>query len=502
MVVDKSYSEELMEKLEEQVNNNVLLMERLAEIELQLEDREYIKLDGSSDSDFSRDGVRSMAKQVRLGYFANPLINHAIRMQSDYVFAQGVDIGVVGKDAEEGRKKALKWWNDPRNKREIFGHRARLKRERDLQTYGNVFIAVPNDPDRNYVRVVPTDEISDIICNPDDSHEVWFYIRKWTRRSINGNELEKRIEAYPDVYLELAGVEIPDILGEGNKTIPVIKDRVMYHVIGDDVGDMKFGTPEVWNAVPWAKAVREDLMTYATVRKSLARFAWKMTGVRGGQSAFNVVKTKLETTIGTDGRRETNPPPTTASTLITDGNRNMDPIKTAGMQPTPDEGRRLWLMTGAGVGFPETMLSGDANVGNLATAKSLDRPTEFKMVNRQKLWADTYKDIFTYMLEKSGVDMDDTYVDVSFPSILEHDALERVRAVVTAITLNGRSAARLFDRDTILRMLLTALGENDVDGMIAKLTNLSPEEIADLETIAPDSDNVIPPGGRPQRLAN
>jgi hypothetical protein len=56
---------------------------------------------------------------------------------------------------------------------------------------------------------------------------------------------------------------------------------------------------------------------------------------------------------------------------------------------------------------------------------------------------------------------------------LEHDVEQSVRALVSAATLNGQApAGTIPDQKVLSRMLLTALGEQDVDGL---LTELFPE---------------------------
>jgi hypothetical protein len=151
------------------------------------------------------------------------------------------------------------------------------------------------------------------------------------------------------------------------------------------------------------------------------------------------------------------------------------------------------------------MLFGNADVGNLATAKTLDRPTELMMLNRQSLWRDVFNDVFDYVVDASvratrgslagtvGIDpyteeevvtlapdlgnddpalrgepMDGA-VDVDFPAILERDVKERVGAIVLAATLDGKTKAGTLDDKTLVKLLLTALGEDDIDELVATI---------------------------------
>ena len=75
------------------LNENEFLTERLAELELAVEDQGWIRIDGmSGDNDFSRDHVRKIGYLARINYLKNPLINRGVNVQTHYVFGQGVSI--------------------------------------------------------------------------------------------------------------------------------------------------------------------------------------------------------------------------------------------------------------------------------------------------------------------------------------------------------------------------------------------------------------------------
>jgi ribosomal protein L12E/L44/L45/RPP1/RPP2 len=60
-------------------------------------------------------------------------------------------------------------------------------------------------------------------------------------------------------------------------------------------------------------------------------------------------------------------------------------------------------------------------------------------------------------------------VKVTFPPILEHDVAASVQAIVQAATLGNYQLAGVIDEKTITRMLLTALGDPDVEGVMERL---------------------------------
>jgi hypothetical protein len=151
-------------------------------------------------------------------------------------------------------------------------------------------------------------------------------------------------------------------------------------------------------------------------------------------------------------------------------------VKTAGATTSADEGRRLLLMVCAAFGFPETFF-GDTSVGNLATAKSLDRPTELKFRDRQELWKWIMRTTIEYAMARrrgsaAALTLDtgaSGSINISMPQILEHDVSTQVAAIVAGATLGGNPSADTIDRETLSRMILNALGEQNVDDVIEKL---------------------------------
>src|SRR5262249_50712420 len=153
--------------------------------------------------------------------------------------------------------------------------------------------------------------------------------------------------------------------------VPVRWDAPIYHIKTGGFSDMRFGVPEIYAAVDWAKAYKEFLEDWATITRALSRFAWKAS-TKGGQRGVAALKSRLSTTLGSGaGMGETTPPPVTGSIAVMSEGNNLEPIKTAGATTSMEDGRRLLLMVCSALGLPETFF-GDVSVGTLATATSLD----------------------------------------------------------------------------------------------------------------------------------
>lgn len=470
--------------------------ERIAELELELEDTGWRHLSslGTGPWEFTREHLRDICRLSRLYFLKNPIINRCVTIQAIYVWGQGVKISARDPDVQMIVERFL---NDPGNKAELTSHRARVLKECDLQVDGNIFFALFTDMDDGSVsiRTIPVDEITQIIHNPEDRKDPWYYKRTRNktdvRSQLNPQSGDQEIIFYPDWNLDTTEHDFPTRdAGSGAR---FEKDVKVFHMKVGSLSEMQFGVPETYQALDWARAYKDFLEDWATIVKSLSTFAWKVKGP-ATSSAYNAVNSALGSTISTD-TNETNPRPPTGSVWYEDGNFDLAPMKVSGATIQADDGRRLLLMAMGAMGIPETFMS-DVSIGTLATATSMDRPTELKFRDRQTMWGDTETDILQYVIrqaamagyrelelreiqegkEKRFVVMKDgkpvdTYVDVNFPPILERDVEKIVRSVVAASTLGGKALA---DPPTIparevSRKLLQAIDVGDIDGQLQML---------------------------------
>jgi hypothetical protein len=500
-----------------------LLQERLLELELAIDGWQQLGSEYGSDRDFTRQGLQIIVRMARLAYLKNPLIGRAVRLQSFYVWGRGINLSAKSPLLNEVIQEFL---DDPGNQAALTSHAARKAREIELQLTGNLFLAFFPNPSNGVVRVrtIPFDEIKGVLTNPDDRCEPWFYRREWSPLGIDpvtgaaqsgfdpvtgAAQSGYNVAYYPD-WGYRPDVQPPTIGGH-----PVRWDVPVCHRKSGGLPDGLFGVPEVYAALDWAKAYKESLEDDATRSKALARYAWDFS-TPGGQRSVSAAQATLGTTVGTSPgtRFETNPPAVSGATFIHSEGVDLKSVSLAGATLPPEHNRALRLMVGSATDTPDTMLSSDSDVGNYATAATLDRPTELSMTDRQELWADLHRAIFAYVLDwaarapsgaLSGVatlvtnrfDREvltwgsdpstgqeiDPQLEVSFPSLLERDALARVQAIVAAATQGGLPNIGLPPRLT-LRLLLLALEVDDVDELV--------------ETVYPDGDDADwQPGGEP-----
>ncbi len=520
------------ERISEQSTQLFQLTESLQRLEQMLYSGEWRMLSFQADQEFTRAGLMQITQLARIMRLKNPVIKRGVKIQRLYVWAQGVNISAVEPEINDVVQAFL---DDERNKAELTSHQARGERETDLQQDGNLFFRFHINQINGRIRISTVDpqEIDDIICNPEDKREPWFYKRVWTQKNLDGSTHGHTVY-YPDWRFtprsKVGFTEKLAALGGLNGRIEW--DTPVKHVAVNKMG--RWGISEYYAANDWALAYKSFLEQLASVWQALARWAAKLT-VKGGKQGVAAAKAKLNTTLGNATGEETNPPPVTGATFIESENATLSPFRTAGATMSAEDGRRLLLMTVMDFGFPETFF-GDASVGSLATAKSLDRPTELQIMDRQALWRDIHLDILNfallwavkapqgplrslgrYMPEPDGAQLHervewgnktvthpdgatevvpyDPTVNVEFPSIIEHDIKETISAVIDAQTLAGRSAGPGVPLETAVRRLLSELGINDIDAVMEIWQQEKEEREARAEEMAAQLANAPAPPG-------
>lgn len=494
VLVPRSYQTDryTTEALVSQLNTQAeFFQERLADLEMALEDVGWVRQSWATEHEFSRDGLRTINKLARMMYLKNPLIRRGVDVQAHYVFGQGVSVHSSDKDVD---RVIQDWMDDEANRVELTTQAAQVAKERELSLFGNLYFVLFTNPTSGRVRVrsIPEAEVADIITDPDDAKSPWFYRREWTESRIDpatGDQVNVHRRAYY-VDWHYNPPLLPDAIGD----VPVIPDGRVYHVKVGGLSDMKFGVSEVYPAIDWARAYKEFLEDWATLTRAYSRFAYKLTLPDGvGKRGLAAAKAKMGTTLSAGASSytmETSPPPNVGSIFTRVGaDHDIEPIRIGGANVSAEDGRRLMLMVAASFGLPESFF-GDVSVGTLATAKSLDRPTELKMRDRQQLWADVFKRLCYYVVLQAAqagqlpsvrVEPDDDgtpklfagtdplQINVDFPPLLEHDVGAQVSAIVDAATLRGAQVADHMDKRDVARMLLTALGEDDIDEILGRV---------------------------------
>jgi hypothetical protein len=398
-----------------------------------------------------------------------------------YVWGGGVAI----KSEDPDVQKVLDAFFKDSGNQGVIG-RSWEEREKDQRLDGNTFFCffVNKANGAARVRLLDMDETLDIHFNPDDRNEPWFY----ERQLPDGSKV-----MYPDIYYN------PKAKPGTLKGVKIEWDVKVLHVKTGGLTQMKFGLPELYSTLNWARAYKGILENFATILKAYARFAMKISGL-GSSAKTAAAKSRMNTAMTPGNFKDTNPPNNTAAWFAASGGVDIAAIKTSNSTTGPDEARALRSMVAAGGDTPEHFF-GDSDIGNFATSTTLDRPTELKMIARQKMWQFVIECMcrnliiwstqaplgrlnragFKSTVDKYAFDPRDSVNITSkngepalfsceFPNILERDVVDRIRSVVQGITLNGRPAEGIIpNRKYACRLILEALAVKDIDRVVDKL---------------------------------
>jgi ribosomal protein L14 len=504
------------------------------ELELLLDNAEWRREVNWSWLEFSRWGIQQIILISRLYYIKNPIIRRLIDVDACYVFGRGVEVSSPDEAANAVLQDFL-----TRNQ-SVLGQVALSEHQKRTNYDGNLFFAFFSDTQSTgltNVRLMDATEMQDIVTDPDDTERHWYYRRGWTQRVFNeatgATSTVDRQMWYPalgyDPVLKPAEINGVDV----DWAHPVLHRKY------GAVGAWTFGCPVIYPALDWAKAARKFLEACATVKQAISQIAMTVT-TKGGQQALQQVQQLLGTTVGPNAPGyETNPPSIPGSTFASGPGTVLTAFTQRGKSDDPAEVKEFKTMAAIVVGVPPTFL-GDLDTANLATATTLDRPTELGFLHKQESWREILATIATYVLsvskgaaggqlrealdKRKDVVVKDVVirearrirrpdgtsvyvleaapkpnvieVNVNFPAIREGDIAALVTATVSAMTL-GNSAGTVvgIDEKEAVRRLMDLLGIEAGDEIIETMyPSTGPDAYDPLRVKAEPVQPVAAPG--------
>lgn len=459
-----------------------VLTEGLADLELQLEDSGWDRILAGAREQFSRAGLNRAAEACRVMAVAHPLVKRGVALRTAYIWGPGLQISArAGADEPQDVNAVVQaFLDDEGNQAAWTGNQAHERLERSVATDGNVFIVHFTNPRTGFVqaRRIPFHEITDVIANPEDASEPWYYKREWSTTVVDPEgqiSTGLRQAFYP-------------ALGYWPRTRPkrfgsaeVMWDAPVLHVKVNDLDGWDFGIGDVYAALPWARLYRDFLADWATLVKSLSQYAWRATSKGSKAQQLRQKLARRPTTDAPDGN-----PNTVGATATMSADVSLEAIPKTGATIDSDSGRPLAAMIAAGLGIAVTVLLADpGQTGARAVAETLDRPTELEMGMRRSTWEDAYRRSLAYVitaavrapqgpLTGSVVrDMDtermvttlagdvDQTVEFDWPAMDDVPVDQLVKAIVEA------NSTMKVPPEVIARLLMQALGVKDVDDLVA-----------------------------------
>ena len=466
-----------------------VLEESLADAQLALEDRGWLQLGVNADSIFSSQAMQRTRGLARVMAIADPLVRRGVNLRIAYVWGSGCTIAARQEDQTEQDLNAVvqAFLDDPSNEATFTSSQAREELERALATDGEAFHCLPTSPlsGRVQVRLIPTDEVEDIITNPEDSSDPWFYKRLYTSTTVQpGSGSTVTAQSTRRVLYPAVGYW-PKMRPRTIDGLEVHWDKPVIHTAVNRPHGGKRGVGDVYAALPWARGYKDFLEDWAKLVKALSKLAFKATAK--GRNAAQV-----------RGALTARPADGVGGTVVMGEGQSIEAIGKSGATIDSGSGRPLAAMVAAALDIPVTMLLADPGVtGARATAETLDKPLELIAGMRRDLHAALIRKVLGYVIDQA----------VKAPQ-------GPLRGTRTVDQVTGREVVRLAgDQDrtidvewpdlssTSVDVLMKAIVEADGTGKIPPLTIarliLSALEVQDpdeiLEQLVDDQGNFVYP---------
>ncbi len=478
------------------VENNLLLTEGMADLQLALEDKGWQDVATAVNQDFTPEARKSLSSLCRTMVIANPLLKRGVQVRTGYIWGQGVQVrgrATGDEQAQDVNAVVQTFWDA--NTKTLSGDEAHDLLERGVATEGNVYITCFTSPLTGAVRIrtALADEVVDIITNPDDREDPWFYIRHVPQQIVepgaNGRtRTRNQVVKVAHPALGYWPAQRPRTLNG----MQVRWDAPIKHVKVNPVPGWRFGVPDVYASLAWARAYKDFLVDWAQLTRSLSKIAWQATGGTTGRAQ----KIAQEIARANGGGVGPVPPVGTAPSpagqaAVGTGDVRLEAVSKSGATIDANSGKPLAGMAAAGLGLPVTMLLADPGItGARAVAETLDLPTILEMGMRRLLWQAALTEIIEHAINQAAIaprgplrgtmtrdewgnldvvltgDVEKT-LDWDWPPLVDIDPVELVKAITDAAdTTVGRAVPLV-----LLRLLLNALGVKDVDEVLDPLTD-------------------------------
>jgi len=445
------------------------LQETISLLQIKMEDEVWKNINTLSyDKEFSPSDLKEIRATSLLYYHKNPMVKQAIRLVTEFVFANGVSMPKSSNDKIQDAIKEL--WNNEQNQAELFSFTSQLEKSDDLQINGELYLVLFTGEKTKETEIasIDADEITEIITDDENKKKVLWYKRTYFKQEFsyeNGKYETGRQETkyYRDWKNE--SEDIPEGLKEEQ-----IAEGVIYHVKINSVRS-KHGISEVYVILGWARAHKRMIENLATFSKAKSIFAWKKKLLKGAKAQLDTLKNTYDAKTNLS-----NPSTATASTIIENQAIDNQGIEyKTGAGDWEKDIRQMVLPIAAGSGFSEQYF-GNPSTANLAIGDKLELPLLKKIERWQKLWENIYINIIKYSLEKRGVKFQETDVsdvtknksiifdvDIDFPPIVVHDIENYMKSLEIGKRIGG------IDQEEIEFKTLTILGVNNINAVMERM---------------------------------
>lgn len=465
-----------MENMLEHLEEAALDAQRL----LAAEDRGWASLSGTDGKVIDREAVLEVAKVARVMAIADPLIKRGVDLRVAYLGSPSV---TAASDVDEQDVNAVvqAFWDDPENTETFTSVQACAERERARNTDGNTFHALVTDPrtGRVRVRVIPPEQIVDIITDPEDAATPWLYKRTYTSTAITQDRLGATATGSRTVTVYYPDVDFrPATRARTIDGIDVQWDKPVKHTAVNRTSGSRWGVPDVIAALPWARGYKDFLEDWAKLHKSLATVAFRATA----KSKRGAAQTRERFAAApADGSG-------VGQVAVTPEGSTFEAVSKSGATIDAGSSKPLAGMVAAALDVPVTMLLADpGSTGARAVAETLDRPLELERLLRREVDADLIRSVLGHVIREavrapggalrgtilrdpnSQREVIDLAGDQQHDISIDWPSLDKVDVKTVMESLEIAGGLDVVDPLTIARLVMVAIGVSDVDAELELL---------------------------------
>lgn len=396
----------------------------------------------------------ALVTRSRLYHQFEPLVDRPVALWTEYAFGRGWEI-TAGEDNTEIQTVIDALFNARHNRRQFsrFGWQVNSNA---LLVDGERWFGYFLQDSEIRVRTFDPLEIKDVLSNPDDRDEIWYY-----RRTYVDYEGKTRTVFYRD--WDYDGTELHPVMerregvGWGEVDWEPQQNVYVSYLKINTLGTR--GYPMMTSSLDWVREHREFMRDRVALSHARSQFAFKAK-VKGGANQVNAIRSSFDAVDPTIPQQR-------AGMLIE--NEGLD-IQQVTMDKdgasAVNDARMLRLMGALSSGVPDFLL-GDTGNSNLATATATERPLETMFTSYQDTWVEYVRDMVFHAARWLGYSGDTTVV-VDTPSILARNPAETARAIADLV----RALPQIGAAPQVVQMLLTDLEVEDVEGAMDVITPL------------------------------
>jgi len=268
--------------------------------------------------------------ESRLLFRSDVLTQQIVALWTNFGFGQTITVEPEDMEATEaaeqepeGKRAKEVWaefWNARRNRPVLKDRRLHRLSDR-LQVDGELFFAAfvnegadTEDSPAGAVtlRTIPTEQITEMVTDPEDADVLLFYKREWTP----SRETAPKTLYYPDWEAtedDLARAKLPSGAKRADEEKAGTGAYVLHAAYREIVGR---GWPLQSAGAPWTRAYRDFLQDQTAVAAAVAMYVRKLK-VQGGSRAVDAMRAQMESTLTRlNTWTETNPRAAAGSTFV------------------------------------------------------------------------------------------------------------------------------------------------------------------------------------------